>query len=169
MSGIHAIHVNTSSYYAQDANVLAASHTKTYRLEMKIGELITRLAKAKGYSDNEISRLTGEAVPQPTVSRIMNGESKNPRRSTLEPIAKVFGLTYIQPTPQENQYRKASKSSSPLFPLLFRATSVRICKLPAASRQCSNTLSLRIIRLRIDMTNTLSYYSPIAATNATAL
>lgn len=45
-------------------------------------------------SDNALSDKTG--VPQPTISRILSGESADPRDSTLRPLAKFFGLTVHQ-------------------------------------------------------------------------
>lgn len=40
-------------------------------------------------SENELGRLSG--VPQPTIHRILSGESKEPRPSTLKPLANFFG------------------------------------------------------------------------------
>ena len=44
-----------------------------------------------GMSEAELSRRS--KVKQPTIHRIITGESKDPRRSNLEAIAKVFGKT----------------------------------------------------------------------------
>lgn len=40
-------------------------------------------------SEGAVSRLSG--VTQPTIHRILTGESKDPRRSNLEKIVSVFG------------------------------------------------------------------------------
>lgn len=45
----------------------------------------------QGMSDNELARRA--KVPQPTVSRIASGKTKNPDEATLERIAKVLGVT----------------------------------------------------------------------------
>lgn len=42
-----------------------------------------------GMSEAELSRRS--KVKQPTIHRIITGESKEPRRSNIESIAKVFG------------------------------------------------------------------------------
>ncbi len=44
-----------------------------------------------GMSEAELSRRS--KVKQPTIHRIITGESKDPRRSNVEAIAKVFGKT----------------------------------------------------------------------------
>lgn len=45
-------------------------------------------------SANELARQTG--VPQPTISRIVKGESKDPDTATLQPIAAWFGRTVAE-------------------------------------------------------------------------
>lgn len=42
-------------------------------------------------NENELARVTG--VKQPTIHRILTGESREPRRSTLEKLAVYFGIT----------------------------------------------------------------------------
>lgn len=68
-----------------------------------IGEAIDALAKEQGLSDNALSRLSD--VPQPTVTRILNGESLDPRRSNIEKIAAVLGHE------AEALYRMVKKST----------------------------------------------------------
>lgn len=53
------------------------------------GETLRRWMKERDLSEGALSRLS--KVPQPTIHRILTGESKSPRRATLEPIARVFG------------------------------------------------------------------------------
>lgn len=48
----------------------------------------------KELSHNEIARRSG--IPQPTITRIISGESRDPRPDNVRKIAKVFGLTYEQ-------------------------------------------------------------------------
>lgn len=45
----------------------------------------------KGISPYELQRHVG--VPQPTIHRILTGESTDPRTSTLQPLATYFGVT----------------------------------------------------------------------------
>jgi transcriptional regulator with XRE-family HTH domain len=42
-------------------------------------------------SENALADKTG--VPQPTINRILRGQSRDPRDSTLEPIAKFFRVS----------------------------------------------------------------------------
>lgn len=56
--------------------------------------LITNLSKLMveyDLSENELARRSG--VHQPTIHRILKGESKDPRRSNVSKIAAVFGRT----------------------------------------------------------------------------
>jgi transcriptional regulator with XRE-family HTH domain len=52
------------------------------------------LLASREMSANDLAEATETA--QPTISRIINGESKDPRDSTLAPLAQFFGLTLNQ-------------------------------------------------------------------------
>lgn len=54
------------------------------------GKTIRKLIDERGMSEGALSKASG--VTQPTIHRIITGESKDPRRSNLERIARVFGL-----------------------------------------------------------------------------
>lgn len=57
-----------------------------------MSRLIENLTELMGaMSENQLSALTG--VPQPTINRILRGESKNPTDKTVEPLARHFGVT----------------------------------------------------------------------------
>ena len=45
-------------------------------------------------SEGELARLSG--VPQPTIHRIITGQSVDPRRSNLEKIANACGISYLE-------------------------------------------------------------------------
>lgn len=51
---------------------------------------LMRLDPAINGNENELARATN--VPQPTIHRILTGESGNPRRPTLEKLAAYFGI-----------------------------------------------------------------------------
>lgn len=55
-----------------------------------IGQLLTTKLHEKGWSEGELSRRSG--VPQPTVHRILRGESDNPRIDNVIKIARALGL-----------------------------------------------------------------------------
>lgn len=55
------------------------------------GRTLARLMREHDISQNELARLTN--VPQPTIQRIISGESKEPRRSNLAKLAAYFGVT----------------------------------------------------------------------------
>jgi transcriptional regulator with XRE-family HTH domain len=55
------------------------------------GEIIAKWMSARGLSEGDVAR--GSKVPQPTIHRIITGESRDPRRSNLEKIAKFFGCS----------------------------------------------------------------------------
>lgn len=48
------------------------------------------LLDREGMSENTLGERTG--VPQPTINRILRGESRDPRDSTIRPLAKFFGV-----------------------------------------------------------------------------
>lgn len=55
------------------------------------GKILERWMKERGLSQGALARISG--TKQPTIHRIITGESKSPRRATLEPIVRVFGRT----------------------------------------------------------------------------
>lgn len=55
---------------------------------------LKRLMKAHGVSQNQLWHATG--VSQPTIKRILDGDSKDPRRSNLDKLAAYFGITTEQ-------------------------------------------------------------------------
>ena len=52
-------------------------------------ETIRRWMDERGWGEGQLSRRSG--VKQPTIHRIITGESKDPRRDNLERIARAFG------------------------------------------------------------------------------
>ncbi|WP_122393045.1 LexA family protein [Pseudomonas amygdali] len=55
---------------------------------MHIGDRVFSEMNARGWSEGELARQAG--VTQPTVHRIITGESKSPKRENIERIAKVL-------------------------------------------------------------------------------
>lgn len=49
------------------------------------------LIDSQGISENELAERTG--VPQPTINRILRGESRDPRDKTVLPLADYFGVS----------------------------------------------------------------------------
>lgn len=61
---------------------------------MEIARILTELMARERLSDNDLAARTG--VPQPTISRIKSGESRDPRDSTLRPLADYFRISISQ-------------------------------------------------------------------------
>ena len=61
---------------------------------MAIKDTLRSLMTARGVSGYALSEST--KIPQPTIHRILTGESSDPKTATLEPIAKFFNLTVSQ-------------------------------------------------------------------------
>jgi len=59
-----------------------------------VSQILSMLMNRVGLTDNELAERTG--IPQPTISRIRNGDSRDPRDSTLRPLAQYFGLSVSQ-------------------------------------------------------------------------
>lgn len=58
---------------------------------MPIKDSLDKLMRSAGISQSELADRTG--VPQPTIHRILAGESKDPRHSTVKLLAGFFGTT----------------------------------------------------------------------------
>jgi phage repressor protein C with HTH and peptisase S24 domain len=58
---------------------------------MKIGERTEAEMKRRVWSEAELARRA--SIPQPTVHRIIKGESKSPRQDNIQAIAKAFGCS----------------------------------------------------------------------------
>lgn len=56
-----------------------------------IAERLKDRMDAKGYTQYRLWKLSG--VSQPTIGRILDGESKEPERGTVEKLAKILGCT----------------------------------------------------------------------------
>jgi transcriptional regulator with XRE-family HTH domain len=75
---------------------------------------LDKLMKDRGISQNELSRRSG--VPQPTIKRILDGESREPRRGNIEKIAKCFGLSVDDFYNQNNGDLESSEiGTGPLY------------------------------------------------------
>ena len=86
-----------------------------YAGNMAIKDTLKALMEQRGISQNELGEKT--KVPQPTIFRILSGESKDPRHSTVKPIADFFGVTVAQlrgddPMCVSDQGRKYSELES---------------------------------------------------------
>lgn len=55
-------------------------------------ELLRRLMADRGLNPNSLARAVHQRVKQPTIHRFLSGEASEPRRSTLEPVAKYFNV-----------------------------------------------------------------------------
>lgn len=58
---------------------------------MGLRETLQALMDERGENPNSLAPKTG--VPQPTIFRILTGESKEPRRTNIEKLARFFGVT----------------------------------------------------------------------------
>ena len=55
-----------------------------------ISQQLARLMRENGVSQSGLSR--GSGVPQPTINRILNEKTKEPRRESVVRIAEFFGV-----------------------------------------------------------------------------
>ncbi|WP_051555232.1 LexA family protein [Legionella fairfieldensis] len=60
----------------------------------EIGEILQELIKINEINVSELARRVN--LPQPTIQRIVAGAYKQPRNSTIQPIADYFGVTINQ-------------------------------------------------------------------------
>ena len=59
---------------------------------MSLGDRVAKCMKEKGWSEGELSRLSG--VNQPTIHRIITGQSRDPRQGNVEKIAKALRVSH---------------------------------------------------------------------------
>lgn len=68
--------------------------------KVDISQQLARLMRQNGVSQSGLSRACG--VPQPTINRILNEKTKEPRRESVVRIANFFGVDpesmYQEPT-----------------------------------------------------------------------
>lgn len=69
-------------------------YTRTYSHWMAIKDTLKGLMDRTSINQNELAERT--KVPQPTINRILSGESKDPRHSTVKPLADFFGISVAQ-------------------------------------------------------------------------
>ncbi len=68
------------------------------------------LVDGRPISENELARRTG--VPQPTIHRILTGESRYPTPKTLKPLADHFGVSMAQMRGEEPLFSPKKPSPS---------------------------------------------------------
>lgn len=88
---MHALTVNASRYRLPVRGA-AGDNAPMNKRELKTP--LAALMKARGISDNELARAL--FMPQPTISRIASGVTKEPKEKTLRAVADYFGVTTDQ-------------------------------------------------------------------------
>lgn len=68
-----------------------ASNTAAYFPTMKIGERLKQIMEEQNLTANALAERSG--VPQPTISRIVNGSHGDPRTKTLEKLAAALNFS----------------------------------------------------------------------------
>jgi len=66
-------------------------NSKTYGVPVEIAERLRAKMREVGLNESQLSRRS--SVPQPTINRILSGESSSPRKSTLEALSRPLGVT----------------------------------------------------------------------------
>jgi phage repressor protein C with HTH and peptisase S24 domain len=74
--------------------VFDASNTPAYFPAMKIGDRLKQIMEEQNLTANALAEKSG--VPQPTISRIVNGSHGDPRTKTLEKIASAVNYSVAQ-------------------------------------------------------------------------
>lgn len=79
---------NTHSYWPEQ-------YTRPIRFligqSMKVGERVNAVMRSREWSEGELARRA--SIPQPTVHRIVCGESKSPRQENIQAIARAFSCS----------------------------------------------------------------------------
>lgn len=78
-------HRRVNTFACLPRAMLVHDHANVNKLAANLKSLLGEM------SENQLAEATG--VPQPTINRILRGESRDPRDSTLVPIARYFGVS----------------------------------------------------------------------------
>ncbi|WP_449102155.1 XRE family transcriptional regulator [Pseudomonas extremaustralis] len=79
----HTKTYNSAQYNSHNSNTYGAPVNIAERLRNKMREL--------GLNESQLSRRS--SVPQPTINRILSGESSSPRKPTVESLARPLGVS----------------------------------------------------------------------------
>jgi len=97
---------NTMPYYSSHGN--SGDNTDMY-CAPRIADVLARLmARRDNMSANALARATG--VAQPTITRLLQGRSRDPRDETIAPIARHFAVTLAQLRGEEPMPWEGGKS-----------------------------------------------------------
>ena len=78
-----------------------------------ISQRLARLMREHGVSQSGLSR--GCSVPQPTINRILNEKTKEPRRESVIRIAGFFGVTPESLYQESNEIREESDAVARVY------------------------------------------------------
>jgi hypothetical protein len=67
-------------------------YTISHSLGMQPRHLLQLLMDSQGLNPNALARATRDRTKQPQIYRFLTGEAKEPKRSTLAPVAEHFGV-----------------------------------------------------------------------------
>jgi transcriptional regulator with XRE-family HTH domain len=95
-------------------NTYTYSLMTNIKMKTAVSSRLEDLMKANDVSELEIAKRSG--LNQPTVHRILSGESKNPRLDNLAKIAKVFNVSVAYLTNEETNTGNLSSPIEELSP-----------------------------------------------------
>jgi predicted transcriptional regulator len=78
----------------QYESVLFKPFLSEYNLRMDLKTRLKQLINERGLNPYTLAQIA--KVPQPTVHRILSGESTSPRTSTVQKLAKGLGITEME-------------------------------------------------------------------------
>jgi transcriptional regulator with XRE-family HTH domain len=88
--------------------------------KVDISQQLARLMRENGVSQSGLSR--GCGVPQPTINRILNEKTKEPRRESVVRIANFFG---VDPESMYQEPREVGEGSDPVARLYQQMSALR--------------------------------------------
>ncbi len=131
---------------------LALSHSKTQK---SLGNILKQLMQEKGnLSETELARQIN--LPQPTVHRILSGETSDPRASTLRLLASFFNVTmdHLLGIPTLSTTKAVTATNTASIPIFsWKDISYGIEQLAKLPSQNWNNL----ITVNIKLNSTLAY------------
>jgi transcriptional regulator with XRE-family HTH domain len=89
---LHHHHVGESIRVDIDASIPTRYYAVTHTSDVKIGENLRKEMDRQGVTEYALGKRSG--VPQPTIHRILTGESRNPKARTLDRLARTLGMSH---------------------------------------------------------------------------